>query len=478
VYEAALVFSALLFLTVSYLYVRSALFSVFHPFSIYLAFHGLLFVFRPILAWALDFREIYQIYDFTPSPSDKLTALLVAQLGFAAFAFFCLRKGNVPMVFKLDLSVRRERSALRGIFPLVALICVPIGLYSLVHLYTDASLGIAYSDMIRDPRTGTAINTTGNGYLVEAQLMLASTAALIAWLYRFRLLAILPLAAFTVFRAGTGGRGPFIVALATVALLYLYEKRARLPVLPVLAAMVAAVLLFNLVGTDRGEAIRNLIGSETTRPAASEASTRPLEGMDFGNLEYLEYLVYAVPQRSGTYGYFLDNFQILTEPIPRAIWKDKPIGAPFENIFLFDYGNPIGMTRSLPGEGWFNLGWAGVVIWCGLWGWCLGFIYRRYVQGPQGAFHTLAYLTFLPILIIAFRDGILVTVFRQGIFYFAPILLLLVLARVYRIPSAARLRESFRLGRDRPASADSFATRALPPAVRRRRLARQKSAGG
>jgi hypothetical protein len=477
VYEAALVFSALFFLTVSYLYLRSPLFSVFHPLSIYLAFHGLLFVLRPILAWALDFREIYQIYEFTPSPSDKLTALLVAQLGFAAFTFFCLREGNVPMVFKQDRFVRRERAALRRVFPLAALICVPIGLYSLVRLYTDASLGIAYADVIRDPRTGTAINVAGNGYLAEAQLMLASTAAMIAWFYRFRLLAILPLAAFIVFRAGTGGRGPFIIALATVALLYLYEKRAKLPVLPVLAAMLAAVLLFNLVGTDRGEAIRELVGSEAPRPAAAEVSMRPLEGMDFGNLEYLEYLVYAVPQRSGTYGYFLDNFQLLTEPIPRALWKSKPIGAPFENIYLFDYGNPIGITRSLPGEGWVNLGWAGVVIWCGLWGWCLGFVYRRYVQGPQGSLHTLAYLTFLPILIVAFRDGILVSVFRQGLFYFAPILLLLLCARVYRIPSATRLRRAFRADRDRPATAGGFARQALPPAVRRRRLARQKSAG-
>src|SRR6476659_3759168 len=99
-YVAALLFSVLLFAAVAFLYLRSPVFSVFHPFSLYLAFHGLLFVFRPVLSWLLQFKEIYRFYEFTPSPADKLTALLAAQLGLVVFAFFCLREGNVPMIFK------------------------------------------------------------------------------------------------------------------------------------------------------------------------------------------------------------------------------------------------------------------------------------------------------------------------------------------------------------------------------------------
>ena len=69
------------------------------------------------------------------------------------------------------------------------------------------------------------------------------------------------------------------------------------------------------------------------------------------------------------------------------------------------------MTRSLPGEGWYAWGWFGVIVWCGLWGYVLGLIYRKFVEGSQSAFKTAAYMIFVPILIIGYRDGTLVTMF-------------------------------------------------------------------
>jgi hypothetical protein len=244
--------------------------------------------------------------------------------------------------------------------------------------------------MIMDSATGTIVNTTGNGYLTEAQLMLASCGALVAWVYRFRLLAVLPLLGFVVLRAGTGGRGPFVTALVTVGLLYLYERRRRMPSLRVVGLMVAVVLAFNSVGSDRGLAVRKALGNDTASAVFSRDrnNERFLEGMDFANMEFFEYLVYTIPQRTHTYGYFLDTLQIFTEPVPRVLWRGKPVGAPFNRIFLLDYGRAVGMTRSLPGQGWYSLGWLGVFIWCGLWGYGLGWIYRRYVESDQGSFRS------------------------------------------------------------------------------------------
>ena len=49
-------------------------------------------------------------------------------------------------------------------------------------------------------------------------------------------------------------------------------------------------------------------------------------------------------------------------------------------------------------------------------------------------------MVFLPILIVAYRDGSILTVFRQGLFFLGPILLWLALARLYSIPSAQAMR--------------------------------------
>ena len=483
-YEAALALSVLCFVLVAGYFVRSPTFSLFHPLTFYSVFHGFVFVFRPIVARINDFNLVYRGYQFTPSPSDKLTVILASNLGFLAFAFFCLVSGNVAMRFKQDGFAAAERNRLKPLLSWVLAICVPIGLYSLSKMWNLATTtGSGYEAMIRDAGTGYYLNTQDNGYLVEAQLMLASCGALVAWVYRFRLLAVLPLIGFVIFRAGTGGRGPFVTALVTVGLLYLYEHRRRFPSIGVIGLLVAVVLAFNTVGDDRGAAIRRAIGNDSGSQtfAGTRANERFLEGMDFANLEYFEYLVYTIPQRTHTYGYFLDALQVFTEPVPRVLWKNKPVGAPFNRIFLLDYGRAIGMTRSLPGEGWYSLGWLGVVIWCGLWGYTLGWIYRRFVEGPQSTFKTAAYMIFIPILIVAFRDGQLVTVFRQGLFYLAPVVLWFYFAKYLGVPSAALVRAAAarRLRRSAgsepeaapPLAAQDRASATLPPAVQRRRAA-------
>lgn len=495
-YEVALAFSVLCLGGVGFYFLRSPYFSLFHPLTFYIAFQGFIFVIRPIMALIYDYQYIYMAYQFTPSASDKLTVILASNLGFLAFAFFCLRSGSVEMVFKQDVFAIAERNRLSRTFMWVAAICVPIGAYSLATLWLDASQGVAHADMAMDMSTGVIISTKGNGYLAEAQLMLASCFAIVAWLFRFRLIALMPLLFFVVFRAGTGGRSPFVTAMVTVGLLYLYEHRRKVITLRVGLLLMGAVLLFNSIGTDRGDALRRWIVNDTSGSVyeAADLQMRPLEGMDFGNLEYFEYLVYAIPQRTQTYGYFLDVLQLFTEPVPRALWTGKPVGAPFNKIFLFDYGRPSGMTRSLPGQGWFSMGWLGVIIWCGLWGYGLGAIYRRFVQGPQNTVHTAAYMIFLPIMLVAFRDGSIVTVARQGLFFLGPVVLWYLIARYLGIPSAQAMRSAYlrKLRRVRAASelsgpasiaeqsrtALALPMRYLPDAVMRRRRALAPPGGG
>ena len=87
------------------------------------------------------------------------------------------------------------------------------------------------------------------------------------------------------------------------------------------------------------------------------------------------------------------------------------------------------------------LGWAGVLLLCSLCGWMLGkLLYSRYVEGPQRSFHTIAHMMFLSMLVLALRDGQLITVVRQGLFYMAPIVFWWGFTRLSRIPSARMVR--------------------------------------
>ena len=491
-YLVTLFASLLIFSAVTFTFLNSRYFSLFHPFTFYSLFHGLVFVIRPLLSQWLHYELVYQVYEFTPSIEDKITVIVAANLGFLAFGFFSMRQGAIEMRFARDPLLTAERNRLARFFVWVLVVCGPIAAWSLQSNFVAASNYAVLDTLATDRATGVIYNTKGSGYFYEAQMMLVTLTAVLAWLFRFRLISLIPLFVFVIYRAATGGRGPFVTALIATGLLYLFDQRRRFPTLKMLATLAAAGLMFTAVGQDRGQSVRALLGEQVDSRRSGENDLRFMEGMDFANMEFFEFIVYVVPQRSHTYGYFNDVLQLFTEPVPRALWPGKPFGAPFERIRMYDYGFPVGYTRSLPGEGWYSLGWLGVVIWCGLWGYGLGAIYRKFVESEQNAFQVAAYMVFLPIMIVAYRDGLIVTVFRQGIFFMAPILLWIAITRFFNVPLARDIRTLLARKQRREAllalpapDASSAAVRSapdpdrhLPPAVRRRRQALRASEPG
>jgi hypothetical protein len=485
VYEVALAFAVLTYLGICAHFWRSPAYSMFHPLTFYLAFHGVLFVFRPILAYSRDYTMIYRVFHFTPSMDDKIAAIVASTVGLICFTIFILRAGSQPMRFAEDEAVNEERRRLTQIFTWVLVICGPAAIYSMSRNFGGDSV---YDGLVMDRATGVAINTKNIGYVTDLQLMGVSLCALIIWLARFRWWAFTPLVVFGVVRAGTGGRGALVTSLVIAGLFYMYEKRLRYPGMRAVIATVAILMAFSAIGQDRGAAVRQAIGIDQKDTfTAAQSTERFMEGMDFGNLEYLEYLIYVIPQRSGTYDYFLDNFQIFTEPVPRVLWTGKPVGEPFRRIALMDYGDPFGMTRSLPGEGWYALGWLGVVIWCSLWGHGLGTLYARFVTGKQSTFRTACYMIFLPTLIVGLRDGLLLTFVRQSGAYLAPVFIWSMLAKYMGVPTAAQLRALLARrmgGQTAPATDRAAPTLAqrrlarLPAAVARRRIMLERSGAG
>jgi oligosaccharide repeat unit polymerase len=472
-YFAALGLGVLISLGVLLVFMKSPAFNLFHPLAIYSAFHVLIFVIRPILAYWLGYSALYAGYRFTPSADDKLTVILAANLGYVVFAFFSLRAGGIAVRFKADAAAAEERARLSRTFLWVVAICAPLAIYSLARNFSSENS--IYDGLVTDYRTGISINTKGNGYITDAQLMLVSMSAYWAWLGRFRLLSLVPIGAYVVLRAGTGGRGPFIAALIIFGLLYLYDRRQRFPGFKIMLAAVLAVSFFVSVGADRGQWLRVMIGLQDQSSTIEHAAVdqKFMESMDFANMEFFEYVVWVVPRQSGTYDYFLSNLQLFTEPVPRVLWPGKPVGAPIQMVSLWDYGQPIGMTMSLPGQGWFSFGWAGVVIWCGLWGQVLGWVYRRYWQSDQSALKTATYMTFMATLVVAFRDGNLVTIAKQAGPYLVPVLIWHVIARLQGVPRLSVLRARLWLWQVQQFGVQQapvpVLAEALPPAVRRRR---------
>ncbi len=440
-YEVTLLFNILLWLAIVLYYIRLPAASAFHPASYYLFFHGFIFALRPIVVYVNNYTALYNAYQYTPSPNDKITVILASMIGLVSFMIPVLRYGHLEQKFTHDVFVDTERNELAKPFFFVSVLLVPLALISIFANW--ASRSNESSTMILDSAYGRFINTASSGYFDDFQFVLAPLAVTCVWIFRFKWWSFIPLAIFIILRGGTGGRWPIMMACATVALMFLYQNCQKWPTFKASFFLVLSLWIFQLVGQDRGATIRNFFVSENSSSYLSrkENDLGFLESMDWANLEFFEYIVYAVPQRTGTYGYFLDNLQILTEPIPRVIWLDKPVGPPIQLFSLFDYGYPIGMTYSLPGEGWMQLGYLGVAIWCGLFGWFYGWIYNRFQRSQQSNLTMITFLLVIPLSLQFFRDGLLLTMIKTHAWFLMPVLMIYGFARLSAVPLADDIRQ-------------------------------------
>ena len=439
-YVSMLAISVLVFIAALYVYLRHPAASVFHPATFYLLFHGLVFVVRPIFAWHYRFDNMYTDIGFLPSPWEKTLALVCANLAFVVFMAASLWVARNPIRFTANPADAGQRQWLLRRFWWVA---VPFGLIaasSLLWRWDAAASGRVVG--VFDPEAEAFALQGVSGYFVGAAAMLAPITAMIAYLGRFRLLSLVPFAAFSVVRLGTGKRADFVAAAVMVGLLLLVHLRKKWPTVLIVLGGLGLALVFDGIQESRGAIIREIVRPDVEdRGEQWRAEEAPLESMDIALMEFVEYMVWAVPKRTGSYNYFIDNLQIVTEPIPRAVWPGKPVGPPIKLFDLHPDTNPVGESFSVPGMGWYYAGYAGVVLWSALFALIYAGGHRWLVRSGQGQLATIAYVLLLATSVLAFRDGLLLTVIRQLAFYGAPLVALALLVRYGPQPAFGGVRE-------------------------------------
>lgn len=429
-YDLHLALSAFFWVLCLIWYSRQREASVFHPITYYLAFHGLVFVVRPIVKQIYGYDSIYTLYQFVPDDAQRHLALLATNIGLVFFLFSCHVFGGVEMRFANPSIHREDRHPF--ILIVALLICSPLIYLSFQYVMSN---NFGDEDLLRLARISAtnAVLTDTTGYIIDANVMLGSLGVAIAWAYRFRPLAFIPLIVFLGLRMSVGrGRWTFIMMIASLILSMLYDKRAKWINLRSLVLAGMVFLTFNVLGQNRSAIADWITGRETTVAAEQNAKKDLFDGMDFANLEYLEYVIRTVPDLSGTFNYFANNLEVFTAPVPRILWPEKPVGPPVKFFELGDYGFPIGITTSVIGEGWQDLGLFGVAIWCALQGAFWGWIYRIFVYSKKSSFQVMYFVLFVPLCMQAFRDGILLSMLKFPLFIIAPVLLAQALSKIIR----------------------------------------------
>ncbi|SCB26891.1 hypothetical protein GA0061098_1004203 [Bradyrhizobium shewense] len=427
--ELALVFQVAIFALAMHFAISSRRFHLGDPLFYYLVFHGIFFVLRPIAVHLFDLRFVVNRIGFELSDELFVWTLLCSDVGLIAW----LAVGaTVRGIGKNQL---REVSALlsrtpheeqTALFVAIAILG-PIALYS-AYIGIEARVlnGSGEAGLVLDQATGVTINSTSTGYLNDAQYMLGSLVLLSMVCLKGLFVRLAILAAFLIVRLSIGNdRWTVVFLLCSLGILTSARRgNYRIPLWVYLAA-VPAFAIFTLLGEAR-YFIRDLFfgtALSSGQPAEVKTIIDRLNGPDIANFEFLAFIVNTVPDRTGTYSYFAQWLQLFTEPIPRILWADKPVGAPISLFSLNHYGNFFFYSRGMIGDAYMSLGIPGVVIVAGVFGRLISATARKLMSGGMGKPGVVLGIVILPLTIQWLRDGGVVQITKFVMWNSLPVLL-------------------------------------------------------
>lgn len=403
--------------------------SLFHPLAWYLLVHGIVFVVRPLLVHFLQFRRTWYYMRFIPTEAEFIHALLVSSFALIIFFFVLFYAGRCNPEFQ-DNPKCDDLSQERLAFWITLIILGPATVYSAVISIAGPDfrgMGLVRMEIV----DAVAIYQNTTGYIVHAKDMFGTFVVLLIILYRYRWWTFATLLAHVGYRSFLGwGRWTIIFTIITLLLAWLWEKKRKFPGLKILAMVPVLLLLFTTFGDNRYILRSYLEGRNITKSIMDDRPWQEkVDSADFANFDYLAYVVSVVPRWTKTYTYGTQYLQLFTEPIPRILWKNKPIGPPIQYFNLNDYGNFATRTVSLPGDGWMSGGWLGVLITMGIVGIVLGRFHRWFWKSQEDFYRVLFYVVAVPAVILHYRDGS-IFVFKFLLFTILPVLVWITVSKV------------------------------------------------
>lgn len=231
--------------------------------------------------------------------------------------------------------------------------------------------------------------------------------ALIYW-YGFRWWLIAPMTVHLFLMAVQGyHRFRAVIPLLLLIQIYLDRRGKRWPPAPIIATVVVGILIFfplKTIGRMEQEGA-NL--AEITR-SSSEIVRAAISGQaaDQSVLDQLASSLTLI-DRADKFYYGSTYLALLTSPIPRQWWPDKPGLADYQTEFSTPARpmRELGMIMTFIGEFYLNFGYPGIVLLSFLTAYWLA---RTYFRAYRSGYYSVLRFTYLLItcnLLLVYRDG-------------------------------------------------------------------------
>lgn len=350
---------------------------IYHPVSIYLAYHFVGFISRPFAVYLANWSFIWARIGFSADPEDLVIATCVTNLAIVGCMIGILialgRRNEVPMIAPTQFVVR---SRLR--FAFVVVLLLGLGMYS-----TYRGFGAAGLDSVSGFQT--SFDDAGGQQLQGISGYTLALAEALPILCMVLLLARVPrslaysvTALFVLLRVYIGAqRLSFVVVLAVALFSVLIARRRRFPTISVVLAIVCGATLFDFVGHDRLAFRKVLAGeagpSELWTSYVEDRSSNDSKAMDVVEYETAAAAIHVVRDLSG-YSYGTQYLRMFIWPIPRQVWHDKPVYTSTVNLMNYGY-NFRNLTYSLYADLYMAFGFPAVFFGMMLLGWAMISVY-------------------------------------------------------------------------------------------------------
>ena len=368
-----------------------------HPLTVYLLFHLYSFTYR-----------LFQILGGSPlmytgqanaeaiTPEEISRAMLWADAG---LILFVAASWWAHMVFEAKGNQPIERKVLNlNIAKAVGLLCLPLGAY---FFYVVKTTGFVAS-----------IDSASTGYIQVMSMWPIGVLGLLIFAFGFRLHLLALTALFLGAVAFQGyHRFMLILPLLYFAALYLQTHRRRWPNILILIAALFVGIVF-----PRLKYIGQALQYGDTQEAISQFSQAFVKDKQsytesYATEDFLDQFAGGLSLVDGNDHHFMGStyLAIVTLPIPRAWWPNKPgLADHLQEISTSGRRYDVeGRILTYLGEAYANFGYAGLILIPALLGYLLTTACLRATTGPMLRLGRYLYLVFFMALIQTFRDGLL-----------------------------------------------------------------------
>jgi hypothetical protein len=370
-----------------------------HPLSIYLFFHVYSFTWRAIqlIMGAAPMYASSRDLDII-CPEEFERAILLADVALVCFTIgAALAQSHFR--WKAQFPRIRRTMELRIVY-LVCAFCLPLGLCMLIM----AKTGVEIADTL-----------ASSGYMMAITMWPIGCLIALIFIKGFRTILVIPTCAYLII-VGLQGyhRFMFILPMLCLSAIYLQQKGKRWPTYVMLIFGMSMVILFpslKHIGRAISSGDYDDAASLTARAFYSASDRNSVSEKEFISEGFLDQYAGALTMidNNGKTYWGSTYLAIVTLPIPRQLWRDKPGLADF----MYDISTPgrpystEGRIITYIGESYLNFRYLGIfliplALGFGLSYWCL-----VATTGPWLRHNRFIYILAFMAFIQLFRDGLL-----------------------------------------------------------------------